>query len=116
MTGDAMSGKKQVRNGIEDNDSDGDRQTLREQERKPSRYENSVQKPASHRRVSSKEATHGRSFSSVSRRASIGEQLHLTNDEDDRPNFTRARMHEVDEFTTREDLRSWKISTNEGGR
>lgn len=109
VTGDAVLGTKQTRNSTEDNESDGDRQTLREHGRKSPRYENSVQKPVSHRRVSSKEATHGRSFSGVSGRASIEEQLHSRNDEDERP---RTRMHEVDELTTREDLRSWKISSS----
>lgn len=109
-TGDAVPGTIQARNHIDDNESDGDRRTLREHGRKSPRYESSAQKPVSARRVSGKEATHGRSFSSVSGRASIEEQLHSRNDEDDRPSFTRSRMHEVDEFTTREDLRSWKIS------
>lgn len=112
MTSNAVTGTKQQRNSTEDNESDGDRQTLRENGRKSPRYEDSAQKPVSHhRRTSSKEATHSRSFSNVSRRASIPESLHSRNDDDDRPNFTRARLHEVDEFTTREDLRSWKIST-----
>ncbi|MCJ1265521.1 hypothetical protein MMC22_005401 [Lobaria immixta] len=112
MTGDAGPGTKQARISIDDNESDGDRQTLREHGRKSQRYGPSAQKPVSPRRVSSKEATPGRSFSSVSGRASIEEQVHARNDEDDRPNFARARIHEVDEFSTREDLRSWKISAS----
>lgn len=112
MTGDAVLGTKQARKSTEDNDSEGDRQTLREHERKLPRYESSAQKPVSHRRVSSNQSSHGRSFSSVSGRVGSEEQIHSRNDEDDRPNFARARMHEVDEFTTREDLRSWKISAS----
>lgn len=109
VTGDALLGTKQTKHSTEDNESDGDRQTLREHGRKSPKYESSMQKPMSHRGVRSKEAAHSRSLSGVSGRASIEEQLHSRNDEDERP---RARMHEVDELTTREDLRSWKISSS----
>ncbi|MCJ1468401.1 hypothetical protein MMC07_007029 [Pseudocyphellaria aurata] len=113
MTSHAVTARNQQRNSTEDNESDGDRPTLRGNGRKSPRYEASAQKPASHhRRISSKDATHSRSFSNVSGRASIPESLRGKNDDDDGPNFMRARLHEVDEFTTREDLRSWKISAS----
>lgn len=110
-TNDAMEGEKQTTNGKDGNESDGDRRPLREHGRKSSRYGPTAPKSNIHKRIGSRGEGHTVSRDSVSGRASIEQQVRLSNDEGERHDFVRARMHEVDEFSEREDLRSWKIST-----
>lgn len=88
-------------------DSDGDQKTVRQHQRKSSRYLFSAPK-SPHRRDNSRDSMQGGSQSGVAGRASIDQQVR--NFQSSKPDYGNIRSHEVDELTAREDLRSWHIS------
>ena len=88
-------------------DSDGDQKTVRQHQRKSSRYLFSTPKPTHHRNHSH-DSVQGGTQSGVAGRASIDQQVH--NFQNSKPDYGSMRAHEVDELSAREDLRSWHIS------
>lgn len=111
INNDAASGLNHPKGSTEGNESDGDGRTVREHRRSSSGYEHRHPTPLSHRRMGSRGSDHDGGHGGVSGRGSIEQQLQSSNIEGDRSSFMRPRMHEVDEFSIREDLRSWKSST-----
>ena len=103
----AAPGRKTLPNGsTEEDESDGDSRTLRGHKRNTSGYGSSATlKPTKFRPNSGK---NGSGPGAVSGRASIAQ--HVQSGDDAKTNNHRRR-HEVDEFTAREDLRSWAISS-----
>lgn len=91
-----------TRNYSSEDDSDGDRRTLHPHQRKAS----SSTLKKSHGRPSSKGNP---GASGVSGRASIEQQVQSSNDS---KRHSHRHTNEVDEFTARDDLRSWEISAN----
>lgn len=91
----------------EASDSDGDQKTVRQHQRKSSRYLFSNHKPT-HRHNNSGESIQGSTQSGVAGRASIDQQVR--NFQSSKQDYGNIRSHEVDELTAREDLRSWHIS------
>lgn len=92
----------------EEDESDGDSRTLRGHKRHASGTgSRSTIKPTHHERKSSKGDV--ANTGAVSGRGSIADHIQSGSDA---KSHTRRRMHEVDEFTAREDLRSWQISSN----
>ncbi len=92
----------------EEDESDGDSRTLRGHKRHTSGTgSRGTVKPMHPERKSSKSEP-GNS-GAVSGRGSIADHIHSGSDAKNR---THRRMHEVDEFTSREDLRSWQISSS----
>ncbi|KAL9632016.1 MAG: hypothetical protein Q9164_005569 [Protoblastenia rupestris] len=85
-------------NGSTEDDSDGDKRTLRVHRRKVSG--NTIKQTRNHRKTSS-------GPTAVSGRTSIEQQVHASNDA---KQHRTIRPNEVDEFVEREDLRSWVIS------
>lgn len=89
----------------EEDESDGDSRTLRGHKRQTSGMgSRSTIKPTHQERNSSKSEPGN---TAVSGRGSIAD--HVQSDSGAK-NHAHRRMHEVDEFTSREDLRSWQIS------
>lgn len=89
-----------------DQDSEGDRRTVRRHNNKPAEYGSRLGTKPRHTPTNSRD--HGdRSANAVDGRASIEQQVHSKGPS--KPSFPRA--YEVDEFSAREDLRSWEIST-----
>lgn len=116
--GDGWGGKRA--NGVSDvqprgrdqpeaGDSDGDQKTVRQHQRKSSRYLFSSPKPTHHRRNDSGDGIQGVMQSGVSGRASIDQQVR--NFQSSKPDYGGMRVHEVDELSACEDLRSWHISS-----
>lgn len=94
--------------GTEDDESDGDSRTLRGHKRHTSGSgSRGTVKPTHHTRKSSKGEP--RNTGAVSGRGSIADHIQSGSDA---KNHAHRRMHEVDEFTSREDLRSWEISNS----
>lgn len=94
--------------GTEDDESDGDSRTLRGHKRHTSGSgSRDTVKPTRHTSKSSKGETGN--TGAVSGRGSIADHIHSGSDA---KNHAHRRMHEVDEFTSREDLRSWEISNS----
>lgn len=91
----------------EASDSDGDQKTVRQHQRKSSRYLFSTPKPT-HRRGNSGDSIQGGTQSGVAGRASIDQQVR--NFQSSKLDYGNMRTHEVDELSAREDLRSWHIS------
>lgn len=91
----------------EASDSDGDQRTVRQHQRKSSRYLFSTPKPT-HRRNYSGDGIQGGTQSVVAGRASIDQQVR--NFQSSKPDYGNMRANEVDELNAREDLRSWQIS------
>lgn len=94
-----------VGRSTEDDESDADAKTLRGHKRNTSGSHDTL-KPHSQRNGSKSDPS---STGPVSGRGSIADQVRTTHHSkrhDKRP------AHEIDEFTAREDLRSWAISTN----
>lgn len=92
-----------------DQDSEGDRRTVRRHNDKPTEYGSRLgTKP---RHIPSSSGDHGnKGANGVNGRTSIEQQVHSKGPS--KPSFPRAR--EIDEFSAREDLRSWAISTSRG--
>ena len=91
----------------EDEESDGDSRTLRGHRRHTSGTgSRGTLKPTRQERKSSKGEP--RTIGVVSGRGSIADHIQSGSNA---KNHTQRRMHEVDEFTSREDLRSWQISS-----
>lgn len=91
-----------------DHDSEGDRRTVRRHNNRPAEYGSRLGTKPRHTHTNSKD--HGdRGASGVNGRASIEQEVHSKGPS--KPSFPRA--HEVDEFSAREDLRSWEISTTD---
>lgn len=93
----------------EDHESDTDRRTVRRQDNKSSSYGSHLGAKPRHSPRNSNDHTvqgaHG-----VSGRASIEQQV---NSNATKPkNWNVKRPNEINEFSAREDLRSWHISTN----
>ena len=94
-----------IGSGSTDDESDGDNRTPRRHKRnKSGAGSHAPLKPSLRQRNSSKDATTG----TVSGRGSIAQQVQSGHD----PKKSTHRRNEVDEFTAREDLRSWEISAN----
>ena len=94
--------------GTDDDETDGDSRTLRGHKRHTSGSgSRSTVKPTRHTRKSSKGEPGN--TGPVSGRGSIADHIHSGSDV---KNHAHRRMHEVDEFTSREDLRSWEISNS----
>ena len=92
----------------EEDESDGDSRTLRGHKRNTSGTgSRGTIKPTHQGRNSSKGESENPG--AVSGRGSIADHIHSGSGA---KNHTHRRMHEVDEFTSREDLRSWQISTS----
>lgn len=92
--------------GTEDDESDGDSRTLRGHKRHTSGSgSRGTIKPTRQERKPSKGETG--SMGAVSGRGSIADHIQPGSDA---KNHAHRRMREVDEFTSREDLRSWEIS------
>ena len=93
----------------EERDSEGDRTTVRRQGNTSSDYGSRLgTKP---RHTPSNSQDHGRrGANGVSGRLSIEHQVQSGASESIKHGFERA--HEVDEFSIREDLRSWEISSS----
>lgn len=92
----------------EEDESDGDSRTLRGHKRHTSGSgSRGTIKPTHQERKSSKSESGNTSV--VSGRGSIADHIHSGSDT---KNHAHRRMHEVDEFTSREDLRSWQISNS----
>lgn len=100
-----MNASPRLGGSTEEEESDGDSRTLRGHKRHASGTgSRSTIKPTRHERKSSKgEAPN---TGAISGRGSIADHIQSGSDA---KNNTRRRMHEVDEFTAREDLRSWQI-------
>ncbi|CAF9938370.1 MAG: hypothetical protein ALECFALPRED_007622 [Alectoria fallacina] len=93
----------------EEDESDGDSRTLRGHKRHTSGTgSRGTIKPTRQEWKSSKNETGN--TGAVSGRGSIADHIQSG---PDAKNHAHRRMHEVDEFTSREDLRSWQISTND---
>lgn len=91
----------------EDEESDGDSRTLRGHRRHTSGTgSRGTLKPIRQERKSSKGEP--RTIGVVSGRASIADHIQSGSNA---KSHTHRWMHEVDEFTSREDLRSWQISS-----
>ena len=91
----------------EDEESDGDSRTLRGHRRHTSGTgSRGTLKPIRQERKSSKGEP--RTIGVVSGRGSIADHIQSGSNA---KNHTHRWMHEVDEFTSREDLRSWQISS-----
>ena len=92
----------------EEDESDGDSRTLRGHKRHASGTgSRSTIKPTRHERKPSKGEPPNTGV--VSGRGSIADHIQSGSDA---KNHMHRRMHEVDEFTSREDLRSWQISSS----
>ena len=93
----------------EEDESDGDSRTLRGHKRHTSGTgsRNTI-KPTRQERKSSKNETGN--TGAVSGRGSIADHIQSGSDG---KNHAHRRIHEVDEFTSRDDLRSWQISTSD---
>lgn len=92
----------------EEDESDGESRTLRGHKRHTSGTKSrGTIKPTRQGRKSSKSELG--SSDAVSGRGSIADHIHT---DSDAKNHAHRQMHEVDEFTSREDLRSWQISTS----
>ena len=91
----------------EDEESDGDSRTMRGHRRHTSGTgSRGTLKPTRQERKSSKGEP--RTIGIVSGRGSIADHIQSGSNA---KNHTHKWMHEVDEFTSREDLRSWQISS-----
>ena len=91
----------------EDRESDGERRTVRRADNKSSEYGSRL--GARTRHVSSNRKDYeNRGTAGVSGRSSIEQQVKSDAPESKKNGFKRA--HEIDEFSAREDLRSWEIS------
>ncbi len=93
----------------EDRDSEGDRNTVRRADDRPSEY--GVRLSAKPRHAPSNSRDHGnRGANGSIGRPSIHQQVQSS---DSRPKGNGfKRPNEIDEFTAREDLRSWEISSS----
>ena len=93
----------------EDRESDVDRRTVRRQDNKSSRYGSRLETTPRHSPKNSNDhsiqGAHG-----VSGRASIEQQVHSNTAQSKARNFKRS--NEINEFSAREDLRSWHISAS----
>ena len=94
----------------ESDESDADRRTLKGHHRNTSgnHSKSSNNKFKSHLRTSSRSKNSSES-SGVNGRASIEQQVQSSSS--DTPAYNWRRVDELNEFTAREDLRSWEIST-----
>ena len=101
-----VNARSRLGGSTEEDDSDGDSRTLRGYKRHSSGTgSRRTIKPTVHERKSSKGESG--STGAVSGRGSIADHIHSGSET---KNHAHRRMHEVDEFTSREDLRSWQIS------
>ncbi len=92
----------------EEDESDGDNRTVRGHKRHTSGTgSRGTIKPMRHEHKSSKGEPGN--TGSVSGRGSIADHIQSGSNS---KNHTHRRTHEVDEFTSREDLRSWQISSS----
>lgn len=97
----------------EDRDSEGDRTTVRRPDNRSSEYGSRLGTKPRHTSSDSKDHSTGASgVGGVSGRSSIQQQVTSSGSKPALNGFKRP--HEIDEFTAREDLRSWEISS--GGR
>ena len=107
QAGATMSSQMATGGSTEDDESDGDRRTIRGHKRHASGSgSRATLRPLPQRLNSSRT---GSSSDAVSGRASIAQ--HVQSGHDTKRKANRP-MHEIDEFTAREDLRSWAISSN----
>lgn len=90
-------------------ESDGDQKTVRQHQRKSSRYLFSSPKPKHHRRNESGAGTQEAGQNGLSGRASIDQQVR--DYQSQKPDYGNVHAHEVDEFSVCDDLRSWHISS-----
>ena len=92
----------------EDRESDVERRTVRRQDNRSSRFGSRLDTTPRHSPQSSNDRNvHG--AHGVSGRASIEQQVKSNNAQSESQNAKRS--NEIDEFSAREDLRSWYIST-----
>lgn len=103
-----MTSPKPSGGSTDGNESDGDRSTLKAHKRGASSGfgKHSPSKPKGHIRNTSR-SIKNTDTSSVSGRASIEQQVHSSTDEAQPQKFRKP--NELDEFTAREDLKSWEI-------
>ena len=92
----------------EEDESDGDSRTLRGHKRNTSGTGRRGTLIPTHQGLKFSQSEPGKT-GAVSGRGSIADHIHSGSDA---KHHTHRRMHEVDEFTSREDLRSWHISTS----
>lgn len=93
----------------EDQDSEGDRRTVRRSDHKSSEYGSRLGTNTRHTSSNSKE--HGtRGVNGVSGRSSIEQQVQSSGSNSMKDSYKRS--NEIDEFSAREDLKSWEISHN----
>lgn len=110
-TGDQSQGStgKRGGDGANGDDSDGDFRATQGHRRNSSGFGRRTNaKQRSHGRTGSKDHDSNRSTGGVNGRGSSEQQTNSSSAEEKR---TYRRMHEIDEFDAREDLRSWEIST-----
>lgn len=100
---------REMSNSTEETENDESQAALRHHGRSP-RYQPGAHRPQGNHRENSRDNSKGTAPNGVSGRKSIEQQLSSRIGEDERQDYARMRAQEVDEFSTREDLRSWKIS------
>ena len=105
----ALPTVKRVEDSTEDGESEGESRRTSGHMRRFSGYRHgAAEKHKGHVRTSSKPEETLTTADAVSGRASIEQQVHLSQSEKKRK--SHRRMHEVDESEAREDMRSWEIS------
>ncbi|KAL9117766.1 MAG: hypothetical protein Q9187_005695 [Circinaria calcarea] len=110
--GDQLQVSGGIRGGESTNgdDSDGDFRAAQGHRRNSSGFGRRANtKQRSHIRTGSKEHDSSRDSGGVSGRGSIEQQTNSSSAEEKRRSY--RKVHEIDEFDVREDLRSWEIST-----
>ena len=102
-------GSKHMSGSTDGQDSDSDRRTLKAHHRSSasSHAKTTSNKSKGHGRTSSR-SNNSSDTSGVSGRASIEQQVQSSST--DTPAYSWRRADELDEFSAREDLRSWEIS------
>ena len=90
----------------EDNESENDQRLLHSSRRKSPRLQPPERKPATHRRINSRDIFHDHSHEDSSHH-----HVRSATNKDAGSENLHMRAQEVDEFVTREDLRSWQISS-----
>lgn len=102
---DSPKSSPRVGGGSTEDDSESENRTLRGHKRNTSgNGSHGTLKPTLRQRTSSKDAS---TTGTVSGRSSIAQQVQQGHDSNRR---THRNNHEINEFTEREDLRSWEIS------
>ena len=107
-TDQGVSASSRLGGSTEEDESDGDSRTVRGHKRHTSGTgSRGTIKPTRQERKSGKDEAP--TTGAISGRGSIADHIQSGSDA---KNHTHRRMHEVNEFTAREDLRSWQISSS----